>query len=130
MFSSESGSISEVKIELNEIPSKEELQQKSNESIDLSHTPKDPVEIDLLTFTPVKETKLQEKSKGDPVTGVTETKTDEKKEKPKPAGILGDLPPLTSSQEGFNMNDIKAIINDWSGKTSTKINDEVNALSI
>lgn len=88
--------------------------------------PKETIEIDLLTFTPVKEEKVKDKIKNTSVLNNSEVKTEDQlakpKSEPKSGSVLGDLPPLTvqSNEKKFDMTDIKAIIEEWPGKLKRK----------
>ncbi|KAK6633853.1 hypothetical protein RUM44_004460 [Polyplax serrata] len=117
---SESESLSEVQLDLNRL-AKTGVEKESNSKdtcTDSKVLPKETIEIDLLTFTPVKE---KEKIKNIGPCSEAEKKTEDKTEKPK-SSVLGDLPPLNaqSEEKDFDMNDIKAIIDEWSDKNNLK----------
>lgn len=80
-------------------------------------------EVDLLTFTPVKEVKTTEKN----ISLINEGLTgNESKAKQNSLSVLGDLPPLNSKTESKKnqMNEIKAIIDQ--GLDLDKVEDDSN----
>lgn len=88
-------------------------------------------EIDLLTFTPVKDVKTADKTVSLLLINEDVTENDSKT-KQNPLSVLGDLPPLNAKTESKKnqMNEIKAIIDQGLDLDKIEENSNVNFFNV